>query len=227
MENRFHRLRHQRKAAGSPTTPAEINQPGMAAEIISCEVCGLVQRVEGPTAGQDARCARCESVLREGHSNSRMNTAALSLAALFLYLPANIYPILRMQYVGRYSESTVWDGVVRLFQHGKWFVAVVVFLASIVVPLLKLSGLFFLVWSGGRKSGRRLRTWIYKAICVIGPWAMLDVFLLAVLVALVKLGDFATVKPGPGILAFCGVVVLTLLASSTFDPRLIWQGEKR
>jgi paraquat-inducible protein A len=101
MENRFHRLRHQRKAAGSPTTPAEINQPGMAAEIISCEVCGLVQRVEGPTAGQDARCARCESVLREGHSNSRMNTAALSLAALFLYLPANIYPILRMQYVGR------------------------------------------------------------------------------------------------------------------------------
>lgn len=199
----------------------------MAAEIISCEVCGLVQRVESPTAGHNARCARCESVLREGHSNSRMNTAALSLAALFLYLPANIYPILRMQYVGRYSESTVWDGVVKLFQHGKWFVAVVVFLASIVVPLLKLSGLFFLVWSAGRKSGRRLRTWVYKAICVIGPWAMLDVFLLAVFVALVKLGDFATVKPGPGILAFCGVVVLTLLASSTFDPRLIWQGEKR
>ncbi len=132
-----------------------------------------------------------------------------------------------MQYLGRFSENTVWDGVARLFQDGMWFVAIVVFLASIVIPLLKLLGLFFLVWPRQVKATRRVRTGIYKVICAVGPWAMLDVFLLSVLVALVKLGDLATVVPGPGAIAFTGVVVLTLLASSSFDPRLIWEEQKQ
>ncbi len=192
-------------------------------EIISCEYCGLAQHVGRLSPRETARCSRCNSVLKEEPAGNRAMTAALSLAALFLYVPANIYPILRMQYLGRFSENTVWDGVVRLFQDGMWFVAIVVFLASIVVPLLKLLGLFFLVSPLRAKRTQRLRTKIYKLICVIGPWAMLDVFLLSVLVALVKLGDMATVVPGPGIIAFTGVVVLTLLASSSFDPRLIWE----
>jgi paraquat-inducible protein A len=104
-------------------------------------------------------------------------------------------------------------------------VAVIVFMASIVIPLVKLAGLFFLVASVRWRLGRRLRarTAIYKFIDRIGPWAMLDVFLLAILVALVKLGQLATVIPGPGLLAFTAVVVLTLLASSAFDPKLIWE----
>jgi len=195
-------------------------------ETIACNVCGLVQRLEGLAPGHEAHCARCESILREEHpADRRVITAALSLAALFLYVPANIYPILHMQYLGKYSESTVWNGVVKLFQDGMWFVAMIVFLASIVVPLLKLLGLFLLVLPIRSRLGQPALTRIYKIICVIGPWAMLDVFLLSVLVALVKLGDFATVVPGPGIGAFTGVVVLTLLASSSFDPRLIWTAD--
>ena len=194
-------------------------------ELVACEVCGLVQEVAEPGANQAAQCARCDSVIEKKRSNSRATTAALSLAALFLYVPANIYPILRMQYLGRFSENTVWDGVVTLFRDGMWFVALVVFLASIVVPLLKLVGLFFLVWPARGGRLQKFRTRVYKAIAAIGPWAMLDVFLLSVLVALVKLRDLATVVPGPGVIAFTGVVVLTLLASSSFDPRVIWDNE--
>jgi paraquat-inducible protein A len=161
-------------------------------------------------------------LLQRFHPNSRARTAALSLAALFLYVPANMYPILMMEKVGRHSENTVWSGVVSLYRDGMWFVASIVFAASILIPLLKLLGLFFLVWDGSPER-RRERTWIYKTICVLGPWAMLDVFLLAIAVALVKFGSLATVKAGPGLIAFAAVVALTLLASSSFDPRLIWK----
>jgi paraquat-inducible protein A len=114
---------------------------------------------------------------------------------------------------------------VSLAQSNQWLVAVIVFMASMVIPVLKLLALFFLVISSKLRKGRRLRsrTRIYKFIDRIGPWAMLDVFLLAVLVALVKLGTWATVLPGPGLLAFAAVVVLTMLASASFDPRQIWQ----
>lgn len=146
-------------------------------------------------------------------------TAALSLAALIMYVPANLYPILRMSLHGAYSESTVWDGVVSLARHGQWLVAVIVFLASIAIPLAKLMALFFLVATARWRPARwkRERGHLVHAIGVIGPWAMLDVFLLAVLVALVKLGEFATVLPGPGLLAFSCLVVLTMFASSSFD----------
>jgi paraquat-inducible protein A len=192
--------------------------------IIACKTCGLVQRTEELPPGMAAECCRCGSIISKHRVNSLGRTAALSLAALILYVPANIYPILRMEYYGAYSENTVWDGCVRLFQDGQWLVAVIVFLASIIIPLFKLLGLFYLTATTKLQSQRRRweRTWIFKFIEVIGPWAMLDVFLLAVLVSLVKLERIATVLPGPGLLAFCAVVVLTILASASFDPRLIW-----
>jgi paraquat-inducible protein A len=114
---------------------------------------------------------------------------------------------------------------VSLAQHDQWGVAIVVFMASLVIPLLKLAGLFFLVVTTASRTGRNLRwrSGLYKFIDTIGPWAMLDVFLLAILVALVKLGQLATVVPGPGLVAFTGVVVLTMLASAAFDPQLIWE----
>ncbi len=163
-------------------------------------------------------------MIAERKVDSLRRTAAFTLAALILYVPANVYPILRMDYYGAYSENTVWDGCVSLFQNGQWVVAVVVFCASILIPLFKLLGLLFLVATSGAGSARRRpeRTWIYRIIEVIGPWAMLDVFLLSVLVALVKLKQLATVLPGPGLLAFTAVVVLTILASASFDPELIW-----
>jgi len=198
--------------------------------IVACDTCGLVQRVEPLSKNAAAECFRCGNFLGVRRSSASLHvTAALSLAALVLYLPANIYPILRMEFYGAHSDNTIWDGVVSLAQHNQWGVAAVVFMASMVVPLVKLAGLFFLVLSSIVRRGRRLRwrTGLYKFIDAVGPWAMLDVFLLAVLVSLVKLGQLATVVPGPGLFAFTGVVVFTMLASATFDPKLIWQAHDR
>jgi paraquat-inducible protein A len=192
--------------------------------VVACSTCGLVQRLGALGPGMVAECARCSARLASRKPNSLARTAAFSLAALLFYIPANIYPILQMDLYGVHSENTVWEGCKALFQRGEVLVAIVVFLASLLIPGLKLLGLFFLVLSGARRSRRRrpLRTWIYRTIDVVGPWAMLDVFLLAILVALVKLGELATVLPGPGLFAFTAVVVLTILASSSFDPTSIW-----
>ena len=192
--------------------------------VIACAICGLVQQTKSLPPHGVAHCARCDSTLQRSNPNSRAHTAALALAALCLYVPANIYPIMVMEYMGRHTENTVWGGVKALQQERMWYVAAIVFIASILVPLLKLLGLFFLVASRGPRW-QKTRTWVYKVICQIGPWAMLDVFLLALLVALIRFGRFATVIPGPGIVAFAFVVVLTILASSSFDPRLIWKEE--
>ena len=192
--------------------------------INTCKTCGLLQRIETLQPGTAAECFRCGSVIGKYPADSLGRTAAFSLAALIFFVPANIYPILRMDFYGAYSESTVWDGCVRLYRDGQWPVATIVFLASILIPFIKLLGLFFLVVVTRFKSTfwRRERTWIYKTLDVIGPWAMLDVFLLAILVALVKLGQIATVLPGSGLIAFTAMVVLTILASVSFDPTSIW-----
>jgi paraquat-inducible protein A len=193
--------------------------------VVACTSCGLVQRLPAAAAGQVYACGRCGAFLTAHKTAAGLHvTAALSLAALILYVPANIFPILNMSMYGTYTESTVWDGVLKLAQNEQWFVAVIVFLASIVIPLFKLVALFFLVITVKLRSHRRqrLRAQIYSFIDVVGPWAMLDVFLLAILVALVQLGHLATIWPGPGLLAFTCVVVLTILASQTFDPHLIW-----
>jgi paraquat-inducible protein A len=197
----------------------------MHADMVGCPTCGLVQRLEPLAPGSRAECPRCGATVSDGPRGSLQLTAALAIAALILYVPANVYPIMRMHFHGAYSESTVWDGVVSLADSNQWLVALIVLLASIVIPVVKLTGLLFLVVSVRFRLGRRLRdrTRIYRFIDAVGPWAMLDVFLLAVLVALVKLGSIATILPGPGLIAFSAVVVLTMLASASFDPRMIWQ----
>jgi paraquat-inducible protein A len=195
------------------------------ASIVACKTCGLVQRLPDPGPGMVAECVRCGSTLHKKLRHSISRTAAFSLAALIFYVPANIYPILEMDLYGVHSESTVWDGCLRLFQEGERLVALTVFLASVVTPFLKLVALFYLAATVrlGSRRHRGQRTWIYKALEVIGPWAMLDVFLLSVLVGLVKLGELATVLPGRGAFAFTAVVVLTIVASLSFDPTLIWE----
>lgn len=194
-------------------------------DVLSCPTCGLRQGVDPLPPDRTAECARCGSFLVSGTRGSLQATAAFALAALMLYVPANIYPIMRMNFYGAYSENTVWDGVVSLARHDQWFVASIVFLASIAIPLVKLGVLLYLVASTALRGrrGLRKRTRIYRFVDVIGPWAMLDVFLLAVLVALVKLGTLATILPGPGLIAFACVVVCTMLASASFDPKLLWQ----
>jgi|SRR5262245_18824568 len=194
--------------------------------VVCCDTCGLVQTVPPLAPGTAAECLRCGTFIGQRRSSFSLEiTAALSLAALILYVPANIYPIMKMYLYGGYTESTVWDGVVTLAQNEQWFVALIVFFASIVIPLVKLAGLFSLVVTARMGWSRRLRsrTRLYKFIDAIGPWAMLDVFLLAVLVAVVKLSTWAKILPGPGLIAFTSVVVLTMFASAAFDPKLIWR----
>lgn len=194
---------------------------------VVCETCGLAQRLPELAPGMIAECARCRSRLARGSHNRLAWTAAFSLAALMFYLPANLYPILRLEWYGTHSENTAWDGAIALFNQGQPVIGIIVFLASIVIPFLKLLALFFLVATVRFRSTawRRQRTWIYHALEFIGPWAMLDVFVMSILVALVKLGELATVLPGRGLFSFMAVAVLTIIAAQSFDPRLIWQSD--
>ncbi len=196
--------------------------------LIACRLCGQVHQSVPLAPGQTAACRRCGSGLGGPQAASLHWTAAFSSAALLLYGPANIFPIMRLNMYGAVTESTVWGGCVRLYQSGDRVIALIVILASIVIPFLKLLGLFVLAVSSQRPwpRWRRTRTWIYRVVDSIGRWAMLDVFMLAIVVSLVRLQSLAEVVAGKGALAFACVVVLTLLASRSFDPRLIWEGEE-
>jgi paraquat-inducible protein A len=135
-------------------------------------------------------------------------------------------PILAIDRLGHRNESTVWGGVVDLWQAGSPGISTIVFLCSIVIPLSKISGLMLLCSNWKSKRPQQQAT-LLQIIEVIGRWSMLDVFLVSILVATVKLGDIATVMPGPGIVAFAAVVLLTIFASASFDPRLFWHTETR
>ncbi len=169
------------------------------------------------------RCRYCGSTISRGTRSPHM-TAALSSAALLLYVPANVFPLLRLDMYGATSESTVWQGCVKLYEGGDLVIALIVFAASILIPLLKLMSLFFLSYCAQRRVSRwkLARAWVYRIIDVVSRWAMLDVFVLAILVSLVKLQRLASIVPGKGALAFAAVVILTLLAEQSFDPRSIW-----
>ncbi|MDZ4755743.1 MAG: paraquat-inducible protein A [Phycisphaerae bacterium] len=173
--------------------------------------------------GAVARCARCRARVAQHRPADATRAAALALAALILLLPANLLPILQIEYLGRVKASTVWSGCVALWDEGMTAVAIVVFLASIVIPFAKLAAIFTLCWLDGSSRFVRTRVWLLRQIERIGRWSMLDVFLLAILVALVKLDSLSSARPGPGLFFFAAVVVLTILASASFDSRSLWQ----
>ncbi len=193
--------------------------------VISCHVCGQVHQLMPVQRGTYLQCVRCGARLEKRTRNSLHRTAAFSLAALILYFPANVLPILHLKLYGRTSDNTVWDGVQKFYEDGSYVICVIVLLASIIVPLLKLLGLFYVTITTGLHSDRRLhfRTSVFRFIDTIGKWAMLDVFVVGIWVAAVKIGSLADVTPGRGLLPFGCVVVLTLLASASFDPQLIWE----
>jgi paraquat-inducible protein A len=196
--------------------------------MMQCRICGQDHEMDELAPGEVAYCTRCGSVIAKHTMQSLHRTAAFSLAALILYIPANIFPILHLEIYGASSENTVWDGVKKFFADGNYVIALIVLMASILIPLLKLLGLFVLVGTTllSVSRARRTRTWVYKVIEAVGRWAMLDVFVVAIWVAVVKMGQLATVTPGPGLLPFGGVVVFTLLASASFDPQLIWNRQE-
>jgi paraquat-inducible protein A len=146
------------------------------------------------------------------------------LAAYILYIPANLLTMMETGSLISYRKDTIMSGVIHLWKTGSWGIAVIVFIASIAIPLLKLVTLSFLVISVQRRStwDPVRRTRLYRLVELVGRWSMLDIYVVTLLAALVQLGSLATVKAGPAAVAFGAVVVLTMFASMTFDPRLIW-----
>jgi paraquat-inducible protein A len=171
-----------------------------------------------------AACQRCGATLHGRIPHSIQRTMALAIAAAVLYLPANLLPIMETSQFGRSTENTIIGGVVRLLEMGSYPVAIVILVASVLIPLGKLAALGLLCWAvtHGRDTSPRQRTTLYRITELVGKWSMVDVFVVAVLVALVQMGGIMQVKPGAAALAFAGVVVLTMLAAESFDPRLIW-----
>lgn len=169
-------------------------------------------------------CPRCGSTLHLRKTDSLQRTLALLITATILYIPANIYPIMVTEALGKAEESTIIGGVVLLINLGSVPVAAIIFIASVVVPSAKFLALYYLVWSvksGSRVSGRQ-RTTLYQLTELIGKWSMVDVFVVAILVALVHLGGIMVIRPGIAALSFAGVVITTMIAAQSFDPRLIW-----
>lgn len=159
------------------------------------------------------------------HPKSISLTLAYSLTALILYVPANIFPFMSIELYGSRNTSTIWGGIITLVESGSWPIALIVFLASIVIPFVKLLILFYLAATARNGKHLRLKTSLYKFIEAIGRWSMLDIFLLAVLVAILKLGPWTTVEPQIGSLLFALVVIFTMVASASFDPNILWEDE--
>jgi paraquat-inducible protein A len=193
--------------------------PARIEAAVGCETCGLVSL---PPA--DGRCPRCGSHLHRRRPNSVVRTWALVIAAAILYIPANYYPVLSVVQLGAGQPSTILGGVEELIKANQYPLAALVFFASILVPVLKLVGLSIMLAATqlGRAGWLRDRTRLYHIVRFIGRWSMIDIFMESLLGALVAFGAVITIEPGMGALAFCAVVVLTMFAAETFDPRLMW-----
>ena len=201
-------------------TPMTVEQTSL----INCTTCLLVSRVRRLPTNAYALCRRCGTRLSRRKPNSLARTWALIIAAYILYVPANVYPVMTVISFGKGEPDTILSGVQSLIASGWWPLAVLVFFASIIVPLIKLFGLTYLVASVHYKWHWRpkQRTILYRITEAVGRWSMIDIFMISILVALVRLEAIATVEPGAGATAFAAVVVLTMFAAMSFDPRLIW-----
>ncbi|WP_412481575.1 paraquat-inducible protein A [Pseudomonas asiatica] len=192
------------------------------AGILVCNECHELNRQQPDSTSQT--CTRCGAIVHARRPNSIARTWALLIAASILYIPANMLPIMTVSTLGQGSPDTIMSGVITLLKHGMVPIAAVVFIASILVPTFKLVGIGLLLYSVQRRQplSARQRILMYRFIEFIGRWSMLDIFVIAILVALVNFGRIASVEANLGAVAFATVVILTMLAALTFDPRLIW-----
>ena len=212
--------------APMPVDPPLAWRPGA----MGCEGCGLVC----VPAETDGHCPRCGSTVHERKPNSVSRTWALVIAAIVLYIPANVYPVLTVMQLGAGMPSTILGGVEELLDSGMYPLAALVFFASIMVPLFKLLGLGTMLTAtqlgrpgAGASMLIRERTVLYHIVAWIGRWSMVDIFMESLLGALVQFGRAVTIEPGVGALAFCAVVFITIFAAETFDPRLMWDAAGR
>ncbi len=183
-----------------------------------CHTCGHLDRAELH------HCSRCGDGLHLRKTDSLQRALALLFTAVILYIPANVLPIMTTMQLGKGEPATILGGVVLLIKLKSYPIAAVIFIASVMVPLAKLFALFYLVWNGYRAEPASAIqcTKIYRLTELVGKWSMVDVFVVAILVALIHLTGLLVILPGPAAVAFAGVVVSTMLAAHAFDTRLIW-----
>lgn len=189
--------------------------------LVSCHTCGLLSRLDGADA---AHCPRCSARVHGRKPNSLSRTWALVVLAYVLYIPANLLPILESRALLTAESNTIMSGILLFWEGGSYMIAALVFIASVVVPLTKLLALTWLLVPVQRKSRAKpyQRTQLFRMVEFIGRWSMLDIYVVALTVTLVQVGTLASIEVGPGALAFGAVVVVTMIAARTFDPRLIW-----
>lgn len=193
---------------------------------IGCHDCQLVHSYPTSTRSP-SNCLRCGAELHLRKASSLSRAWAYLIAAMVLYVPANIYPIMTVQSFGSGEPDTILSGAAKLLESGMWPLALLVFVASIVIPILKILIIAYLLLSVQYRwvANPITRTRLYALVEFVGRWSMVDVFMVSILIALVRLGNFAVIDPGIGAMAFGAVVVLTMLASLSFDPRLIWDNQ--
>ena len=189
----------------------------------SCHGCGLLLRLWA-RASERLHCPRCGSGLHRRKPQSLTRAWSLLITAAVLYIPANAYPVMTVVSLGKSYPSTILGGVTDLILLGSWPLALIIFIASIAVPFLKISALMVLLITTHRGTAWRLRdrTRLYRLVEVVGRWSMIDIYVVSLMIALVQIGQLATFYPGFGATCFAAVVVLTMLAAMSFDPRLMW-----
>jgi paraquat-inducible protein A len=193
----------------------------------SCHGCGLLSR---PAPGAEAgRCPRCDEKLEFRKPAGLERTLAYLIAAAVCYIPANLLPVMKTITTGGAESDTILQGVVLLWSPTGWPLSLIVLFASIMIPSAKILALLYLVISVKRGSIRnnRQRVRLYRMVGIVGRWSMVDVFVDTFTVALIQLQPLMSVEPGPGLLFFAAVVVLTMLAVESFDPRVIWDAARR
>ncbi len=190
---------------------------------IQCPACSLTLP-DVPSEREATPCPRCGATLHHRQPRALARSTAFALAGLIMLVPANVLPVVSTNLMGQARTDTIWSSVVALHDDGLWGIALIVFVASMVVPIFKLAGLALLVHAVRRRltAHRRALTRLYAFVKFIGRWSMLDVFLVAFLTGAVQFGVFASVRPEPGVIAFAAAVVLTIFATESFDPRLLW-----
>ena len=200
-------------------TPAPVTAASRG--MMLCHACGLLARA---ALHSDAACPRCGALLHLRKPDSITRSWALLLTAMICYIPANLLPMMYTSSLFGSESDTIMSGVVYFWTSGEWYLALIIFVASIMVPLMKMISLMLLLVSVQKRSRWQLvqRAKLYRVVEAVGRWSMLDIYVVAIMVALVQLKALATIQPGPGAIAFGAVVVLTMFAAMAFDPRLIW-----
>ncbi|SAL06439.1 PqiA family integral membrane protein [Caballeronia arationis] len=222
------RVRPSQRGAGVPADTHTSASASTAARagLFACHECGLLSKARAHA--HEGGCPRCGAPLHFRKPESIARTWAFLMAAMVLYIPANTLPMMHTSSIFGAQRDTIMSGVVYLWTSGSWPLAVVLFIASVAVPMLKIVALIFLVATAQRRSRwlPELRTRIYRVVEFVGRWSMLDIYVVTVRVALVQFNTLATIQAGPAAIAFGAVVVLTMFAAVSFDPRFIWDANK-